>query len=107
MGDEVNDYHRKLAEICAAGELDLTRDECSFNEQDIDGAAAALAAEDVVDPAVLLAEVERQRHLLRVVATTIAGYYEVCRNEHSDTSAIDNRRRMVFAVGSDIKAMLA
>ena len=44
------DYHRKLAEICAAGKLGLTREECSFNEQDIDLAAAALASEGVVDP---------------------------------------------------------
>ena len=74
-------------------------------QPDMDGSAGTMRV-DVEEAYWLIAEVERQRKLLRVVATTISGYSDVCRNEYSDTSAIDNRRRMVFAVGSDIKAML-
>ena len=69
----MNTYHRKLAEICAAAELEIPHSECFFNEQNIDLAAAALADEQVVDPedhrnvvGELQAEQEAHRYVLDV-----------------------------------------
>ena len=59
-------------------------------------------------------QVERQRKLIKVAVTTIAGYYEACRNDDPSESldiarsspAVEDRRRMVFAIGSDLKRHL-